>query len=73
MRCHAAFRGRIIKRENGIGCAARLERADLLKIFAFEKQRGATRLIQTRTRQHRRPLDVRSDPFMRRANAIKVD
>ena len=73
MRCHTAFRSRIIERENSVGRAARLERADLLKIFAFKKQRRATRLIQARARQHRRPRDVRPDPFMRRANAIEIE
>lgn len=72
MRCHTALRSRIIKRENGVGRAARLECADLLKIFALKEQRGTTRLIQPRTRQHWRPRDVRPDPFMSRANAIEI-
>ena len=31
-------RGFIIKRKNGIGCAARLKRTDFLKIFALKEQ-----------------------------------
>ena len=73
MRRDAPFRGRVIEYENGVGRSARLERADLLKIFALKKQRRATRLIQARARQHRRPRNVRPDPFMRRANAIEIE
>ena len=73
MRCHAALRSRVIEREDGVGRAARLECADLLKIFALEKKRGDTCLIQARTRQHWRPRDVRPDPLMRRANAIEIE
>ena len=73
MRCYTVFRGRIIECEHRVRRSARFEGADLLKIFAFEKQRGASRLIQARTRQHRRPRHVRSDPLMRRANAIEIE
>jgi hypothetical protein len=38
MRCDTASRGDIIEGEHGVRCAARLERPDLLKIFALKKQ-----------------------------------
>src|SRR5262245_7106374 len=73
MRRHAALCGCTIKCEDGIGRAARFERADLLKIFALEKQLRAARLIQSLTSQHWRPLDVGPNPLMCRANAIKME
>src|SRR5207244_11501820 len=36
MRRHAALRGSVIERKDRVGRAARLERANLLKIFAFK-------------------------------------
>jgi len=51
MRGHAASRSFVIKRENGIGCTACLERTDLLKIFALKKQGRPARVIQPRIRQ----------------------
>src|SRR6202023_4138129 len=50
-----------------------LEGADLLKIFALKKQRRATGFIQSLARQHRRPMNVRTNPLMRSANAIEID
>src|SRR2546421_13036305 len=73
MRCHTVLRSRIIKRENGVGRATRLERADLLKILALKKQQRATRLIQARARQHWRPRDIRPDALMRRADRGEVE
>ena len=73
MRRDPAFRSRVIECENGVGRATRLERPDFLKIFALKKQRRARCLIQARARQHRRPRDVRPDPFMRGANAIEIE
>jgi len=72
MRRHTALRSRIIQGKNGVGRAARLERANLLKILALKKQRRRARLIQSRARQHRRPMNVRPNPLMRRADAIKI-
>ena len=46
MRGDTAPRGRIIEREDCVRRAARLERADLLKIFALKEQMRAARLVQ---------------------------
>ena len=73
MRGHATPRSRIVERKHGIGRAARLERADLLKIFTFEKQRRAARRIEPRARQHRRTIDMRTNPLMRGADAIEFE
>jgi len=37
MRRNAAFRRRVIERENGIARAARFKGTDLLEVFAFKK------------------------------------
>jgi hypothetical protein len=73
MRRHAASRGFVIKRKNGIGRTARLEGTDLLKTFALKKQGRPARVIQPRIRQDGRSMNVWANPFVRRANRIKVD
>jgi hypothetical protein len=73
MRRDAAQRGHVIERKDRVCRAARFERANLLKIFALEKQRRAARIIQSRACQHRRIIDVQANPFMRRADAIKIN
>jgi hypothetical protein len=73
MRCHAAPRGFIIKRKNGISCTSCLEGADLLKIFALKKQRRPARVIQPRIRQDGCSMNVWANPFVRCADRIKVD
>src|SRR5207249_3945917 len=70
---HTALRRRIVQRKDCIGGAASLECADLLKIFAFEEQRCSACSIQARASQHQCPMDVRSNPLMRRADAIEID
>jgi hypothetical protein len=65
MRCHAASRSFVVKRENGIGRTARFEGTDLLKIFALKEQGRSTRVIQPRIGQHRRAMNVRANPLMR--------
>jgi hypothetical protein len=72
VRRDAAQRGHVIERKDRVCRAARLERANLLKIFALEKQRRAARIIQSRACQHRRIIDVQANPLMRRADAIKI-
>jgi len=73
MRCHGASRSCIVKGKDGVSRAAGLERADFLKILALKKQRRPAHLIQSRTRQHRRAIDVRANPLMRRTDFIEVD
>src|ERR1041385_109354 len=73
MRCHTALCSRIIERKDSIGGAARLERADLLKIFALKKQLRSARLIQPRTCQHWSAMNVSSNPFAGSADTIKVE
>ena len=75
MRCDTAPRGDIVQRKYCVGRAARFERTDLLKIFAFKEQsRGrGTRSIQTRASQHRCPMDVRPNPLMGRMDALKIE
>jgi len=73
MRCHAASRSFVVKRENGIGCASCLEGTDLLKIFALKKQCRPARVIQPRIRQDGRAMNVWANPFVRSADRIKVD
>jgi hypothetical protein len=51
MRCHAAPRGFIIKRKNGISRTPCFEGTDLLKIFALKKQERPARIVQPRIRQ----------------------
>ena len=70
---HAALRRGVVKREDRVGRPARLERANLLKILAFEKQRGAAGRIEPRARQDGRAMDVRANPLVRRANGDKVE
>ena len=73
MRRHAASRGFIIKRKNGISCTSCLEGADLLKIFALKKQGRSARVIQPRIRQDGCAMNVWTNPFVRRADRIQVD
>src|SRR5438046_9088754 len=73
MRRHAAPSRCIIEQKNGISRTARFERADLLKIFALKKQRCAGRVVQSRADQHRRPMNVRTNPLMRGADVMKSE
>ena len=73
MRCHAALRSFIIKRENGVRCTSRLESADLLKIFAFKKQRRSAGVIQPRIRQGGRAMNVWANPLVRCADRIQIE
>ena len=73
MRRHAAPSRCIIEQKNGISRTARFERADLLKIFALKKQRRVGRIVQSRADQHRRPMNVRTNPLMRVADVIKIE
>src|SRR6266446_2608821 len=68
-----AARRCLVERKYGVSRPARFECANFLKIFTLKKQQGPARLIQPRTRQHRCALDVRTNPLVRRANAIKVE
>jgi hypothetical protein len=72
MRRHAVSRARVVKRKDRVCRAARLERADFLKILAFKKQRRPARRIQPRTRQYRRALDAGMNPFVGSANATDI-
>src|SRR6266480_1624497 len=74
MRCDTASRGDIVQRKYCVGRAARFERTDLLKIFAFKEQsRGrGTRLVQSLACQHWGAMNVRTNPLMRRADAIEI-
>ena len=73
MRRHAPPGRRVIECKNCVNRAARLERADLLKIFALKKQRRAARRIQPRARDHRRAMNVRTNAFMCSADGRKVE
>jgi hypothetical protein len=73
MRRHAALRGFIIKRKNGISCTPCLEGTDLLKIFALKKQGGPARVIQPRIRQDGCAMNVWANPFVRCADRIQVE
>jgi hypothetical protein len=64
MRGHTAPGRHIVKRKNGICGAARLERANLLKVFALKEQRGSAGLIQSRARQHKRAMNMWLNPLM---------
>jgi hypothetical protein len=44
-----------------VACPTELEGAHLLKILAFAKQRSADPVIQARTREYRRAVDIRLD------------
>ena len=69
---HAAPRSRVTERKNGVRRASCLERADLLKIFALKKKGRPARRIQPRARHYRRTMDMRTNPLMRRLNAIEI-
>jgi hypothetical protein len=72
--CHHATLGAcVIQHKDGIGRAASLKSADLLKILALKKQFHSARFIEPRTGQDRRAMNVGADPLMRRADTIKVD
>jgi len=64
MRRHTAPGRRIVERKNGICGATRFERANLLKIFALKEEGGSVGLIQSRACQHKRAMNVRSNPLM---------
>jgi hypothetical protein len=64
VRGHTAPGRCIVKRKNGICRAARFERANLLKIFALKEEGGSAGLIQSRTRQHKRSMNMWSNPLM---------
>jgi hypothetical protein len=72
MRCYTASCAFIIKRKNGIGCTSCFERTNFLKIFALKKQGRPARIIQPRTRQDRRAMNVWADPLVRCADGIKI-
>jgi hypothetical protein len=73
MRRHAASRGFIIKRKNGISRTACLEGTDLLEILALKKQGRPARIIQPRIRQDRCAMNVWANPFVRCADRIQVE
>ena len=73
MRCHTVSRSFVIKHKNGIGCTSRFERADFLKIFALKKQGCPALVIQPRTRQDGRAMNVWADPLVRCADGIKIE
>jgi hypothetical protein len=68
MRGHAKLCCRIIERKDCVCRPTCFERANLLKIFALKKQRRPARRIQPRARQHRRAMNVRTNPLMRRSD-----
>ena len=70
---HATVRRSVNEREDRVGRPARLERADLLKILAFEKQRGAAGRIEPRARQDGRSMNVRTNAFVRGVNGGEVE
>ncbi len=70
---HSALRACVIQHKDGIGRAASLKGADLLKILALKEQFPSARFIEPRTGQDRRAMNVRADPLMRRADTIKVE
>ena len=73
MRRYTALRARLIERKDRVCCAARFERADLLKIFTFKKHRRPTRLVESLAGQHRRAMNVCTNLLVRRANFIELD
>jgi hypothetical protein len=64
MRGHTVLGRRIVKRKNGICGAARFERANLLKIFALKEEGASASLIQSRARQHKRSMNMWSNPLV---------
>jgi len=72
MRSDTATRSRIIERQYGVSRAPCLECANLLKILALEKQRRTARVVQPPACQHRRAMNVRTNPLMRRSDFGEV-
>src|SRR4051794_35539663 len=72
MRGHAASRRFVIEQQDCVRRPARLECADLLKVFALKKERAAAGRIEARARQHRGAMNVRKDPLVRGANSSKI-
>src|ERR1043166_4021580 len=70
---YSTSRARFIECKDRICRPARLERADVLKIFALKKQICSGRLIQPLARHHRRAFNERPKPLMRGANAFKIE
>lgn len=70
---HAALRGRFIESKDGIGRAARFEGSHLLKIFAFKEERRTGGRIEARAGQDRRPMDVRTNAFVRGENGGVIE
>ena len=70
---YTASRHGFVERENRVDRSARLERADLLKIFTLEEQRRSARRIQARTGQDRRAIDMPTNALVRPADGIKVE
>src|SRR5687767_7907983 len=73
MRRHSALRRSFVEGEDGVGRAAGLERAHLLEIFALKKERSAGSRIETRAGQDRRPMNVRTDAFVRSENGGVIE
>ena len=72
VRDHAA-RGDVVgQREHGVAGAARLERAHLLQVLALDEEARAGRVVERPAREHRRPVHVRRDPRVRRADRGEV-
>src|SRR5262245_20571167 len=59
--------GRLFGRElaDGIGGAAELERADLLELFALEKERPTRAMVERLARVHRRDVSPTRDALGR--------
>jgi len=49
------------ERKNGVACAARLERRDLLKVFALEEQFAFRLAVEDRTAHYRSSVDMGPD------------
>lgn len=55
----------VAQREDGVACAAELERADALEVFALHEDFAARELIDALAREHRSAMGVWGDAGFR--------
>jgi len=72
MRHHAPRRVSIRKRLHRVRRPAILKRADFLQVFTLKKNRRPRQRVDRAARHHRRAMNKRPDPLVRRANRLKI-
>jgi hypothetical protein len=73
VRHHAARRDFRAESHHSVASAAELERADFLKLLAFEKQRASGHAVERRTSHHRRAMSASRESLGSLLNIRNID